>query len=395
MTLSDDDDKKWTYHKHTRAKHDVLKYYSDVWTRIVSDDNRNLRLFDCFAGRGDYVRSDGVEPIDLDEIESAAEYPGSPQILLDQATKHSHLFNQLNCYFFEPKQVNREQLRDNIDDLTGVANNVSSHIVGDEFAEGISDVLRRSGGPNGFAFFFLDPFGLKQIPFNKVSEITSISQFDCLINLMTNELVRWQDSDKHNDTIESLYGTSVWRRELQSLTPKDLSTAEAEYYCNRLENHNTDYTLAYMTTEGDNSRLKYHLVFTTNSDKGLTAMRDSMMRCGTNYTLAYAPEDPDFTPQEQATLVGGNMLTEEDRVKSYLLTRFAGQEISFDELVTQCYIDRRYEDSLRQHYRQYLKEMDNGSVVNIPNREAENDPLPEDYLIQFPNVEEEESANSA
>ena len=67
MTLADDDDEKWIYRKHTRAKHDVLKYYVDVWTRIVSEEDRTLRLFDCFAGRGDYVRSVGAKPIGLDE----------------------------------------------------------------------------------------------------------------------------------------------------------------------------------------------------------------------------------------------------------------------------------------------------------------------------------------
>ena len=111
MTLADDDDKKWTYRKHTRAKHDVLKYYTSVWTSIVSNENHKLRLFDCFAGRGDYIKSEGAEPIVLDEIESDAEYPGSPQILLDQTTKHSHLFDEAECYLFEPREENRKHLR--------------------------------------------------------------------------------------------------------------------------------------------------------------------------------------------------------------------------------------------------------------------------------------------
>ena len=389
MTLADDDDEKWIYRKHTRAKHDVLKYYVDVWTRIVSEEDRTLRLFDCFAGRGDYVRSAGAKPIGLDEVESDADYPGSPQILLDQATKHSHLFDRVECYLFEPKEVNSEHLRENLANLREVADNVAFHIIDGGFAEQIVDTLRNSGGYNGFGFFFLDPFGLKQIPFSEVSQITRVPQFDSLITLMTSELIRWQDSDKHDETFEALYGTSDWKRKLQSLEPEDLRTIEAEYYCKRLESNGTKHTLAYMTTKGNNRQLKYHLVCTTNSDRGLKAMRESMMRCGTDYELAYAPEHPDFSPQEQTTLTGGGMLTERDAVKARLLTMFAGQKVTFDDLVTQCSIDRRYDRSLEKDYRAYLIEMDNDGEVDVPERKSEDSPLSEGYVINFPKAEEE------
>jgi three-Cys-motif partner protein len=389
MTLADDDDEKWTYRKHTRAKHDILKYYTDVWTKIVSNENYPLRLFDCFAGRGDYVNSNGAESIELDEIESEAQYPGSPQILLDQTTKHSHLFDKAECYLFEPEKENRKRLKNNLSDLTGVADNVNPHIVDGEFTERIVDVVQNSDGFRGFGFFFLDPFGLKPIPFSKVSQITRVPQFDCLITLMTSELIRWRDSDKHDETFEALYGASDWKKELQSFESEDLFTVEAEYYCKRLESSGTEHTLAYMTTKGDSRQLKYHLVCTTNSGRGLKAMRESMMRCGTDYTLAYAPEHPDFSPQEQTTLTGGGMRTERDKTKAHLLTIFAGKETTFSDLVTQCSIDRRYEPSLEKDYREYLIQMDNDGEVDIPERESDDSPLPEDYVIKFPNIEEE------
>lgn len=212
---------------------------------------------------------------------------------------------------------------------------------------------------------------------------------------MTKELIRWQNSEGHEDTFETLYGTPDWKEELQSYDANHLETAEAEYYCSRLEEGGTEYTLAYMTTRGDSIELMYDLVFTTNDDKGLEAMKGSMTRCGSDYALAYAPQRMDIGGPEQTTLTSGQIMTEEKRAKAYLVSRFAGRVISFDEVIQMVFADpeRRYADSLRKDYRQYLKDLDREDAVEIPNRDSTGGPLPGDYVIHFPEMDEDKSTS--
>lgn len=390
-TLPDDHPDKWVYQDHTRAKHEVLRYYLVPWTRIVSDKKRKLRVFDCFAGRGDYTASDGTNPIALENISAEVDYPGSPLIILDRLAQENHLFREAECYFLEPNDNNREALKANLDSVADLPDNITAHPVDGEFAEDIGNVIEQSGGWGGFGFFFIDPFGLKALEYDTVSKVTGSAKFDCLITLMTKELIRWHDSEGHQSTFETLYGRPTWREQLEVYEPSHLETAEAEYYCQRVEEGGTEFTLAYMTTRGDSRELIYDLVFTTNDERGLEAMRESMPRCGSDYALAHAPQRMDIGGDEQATLTPGGMMTEEKRAKSYLVSRFAGQRLTFDEVISKILADpdRLYADSIKKDYRQYLKELHNEGDVEIPEREADGGALPGDYTIRFPEIEED------
>lgn len=383
-TLDHDDDDMWIYRKHTRAKHEVMKYYSTMWSRIVSTDYRTLRFFDCFAGRGDYVDSEGAEPIELEEIDSDAQYPGSPQIILDVASQHSHLFDNAECYFFEPNDTNRAHLEENLGELSGVADNVESFIVDEEFANSINHTLRQSRSYGDFGLFLMDPFGLVDIPYETVTDITSTPKFDCIITLMTKDLIRWRHSDNHDNMHEIVYGTPDWKDDLLEMELDDPVITEAEYYSRRLESAGTKHAIAYMLREGGSQRLKYHLMFTSNDDRGFEAARDAIMYCGTPYTLAYAPEHPDFHEDEQTQLGDAGLLTESQKAKAYLMTKFSGMSLEFGELVSKCYMDRPRAQSLRKDYRIYLKEMHNEGEIQIPDRGGEGDPLPENSIIVFP-----------
>lgn len=383
---SDDDPDKWIYQKHTREKHNVLSYYLKVWASITSSENYKLRVFDCFAGRGGYTASTGTESYPLDNIEADIEFPGSPVIILDALAKHKHNFQEAEAIFLEPNDQNRKDLRRNLDQISELPNNIDYKISDQPFQQGIEPEIAKSGGWDGFAFFFMDPFGIKDLDYDIVSKITSTQRFDCIITLMTKELIRWQESDVHEEAFQLLYGTEQWRSELQSYEANHLETTEAEYYCERLEEGGTNYTLAYMTTRGDSKQLMYDLVMTTNDSRGLEAMKESVTRCGSDYALAYAPERSDIGGDEQTKLVDGRLLTEEKRAKSYLLTRFAGSEIQFDELVRLIFEDpdRLYAESLKKDYREYLIDLDNSGEIEIPARDAEDDPLQANSLVIFP-----------
>lgn len=351
----------------------------------MSNPHYDLRIFDCFAGRGDYVDSDGAAPIPLENISSEASYPGSPVLTLDAVSEHFDKFNRAECYFLEPNGDNREILEETLRD-TSSPNNVKSHILCKQFPDDIQNILTETGGRKGFAFFFIDPFNIKFLEYDTITDIAGTPRFDCLITVMTSQIIRWQDSESHEKGYEKFFGLYDWRRELEKFVPEKLTTREAEFYCSRLEENGPKFTLAYMTTDGNTRELKYHLVFTTNDEKGMEAMKGSMMRCGGDYTLAYAPARSELQ-HDQQTFSGGNYLTDEERIKGWLLSRFSDEEITFDEVCRRAVTERRYEEALRKDYRKYLKDLHNNGEVNIPGRDIPGGPLPDHIKIRFPNTD--------
>lgn len=385
----DHDDKKWEYQAHTKAKHEILRYYLTNWTRIVSNEDYDLRMFDCFAGRGRYEgASDGTEPYNLKTIESSVEYPGSPQIMLDVLSEHDHLFKGADLILIEPNETNREILRDSIRNCSNVSEDVEVHFKEGKFQDKAKEALRDTGGKRGFAFFLMDPFGIKPLEYDLVSDICSTDRFDTLITLMTKELIRWQDSEKHEDSFETLYGTPSWKRNLQQYQANNLHDKEAEYYSHRLEEAGVENTLAYMTTKGNDRSLMYHLVFTTNDEKGMDAMKESMLRCGTAYTLAYAPERGEVhggqTGLNHWGTGDGEYLSEKESAKSYMLTQFAGEIMSFQDVVTKLAAKRPRESLLRKDYREIVQEMHDSGLIDIPQRDRPGGNLREGYTILFP-----------
>ncbi len=391
----DDADQKWEYQAHTKAKHEILRYYLTNWTRIVSHPEYDLRLFDCFAGRGNYEgSSDGTEPYELKTIDSPVEYPGSPQIMLDVLLDHDHLFNEANLILIEPNKKNREILKKSLRDAESRSENVNIIFKAGKFQNKTREALRETGGKRGFAFFLMDPFGIKPLEYDLVSEICSTDRFDTLITLMTKELIRWQDSEKHQDSFETLYGTPSWKEKLHQYQAKNLHDKEAEFYCHRLEEAGVENTLAYMTTKGDDRSLMYHLVFTTNDERGMDAMKESMLRCGTAYTLAYAPERGEVHGGQTGLNNWGNggteYLSEEESAKSYMLTQFAGKVMPFQDIVTKLAAKRPREALLRKDYREIVQEMHDDGLIDIPQRERPGGNLRDGYTILFPEQKESE-----
>ena len=383
----DDHPDKWEYQQHTRAKHDVLHYYLKIWTSIVSNENYPLRIFDCFAGRGGYYEAEGVDPKKLDNISTDTKIPGSPQIIMNAVSEHSDKFESAECYFLEPNRNNRNDLETNLE-KTETPDNVNPYVKDAKFPDDIPSLIRRSGGKEGFAFFFIDPYNIKYLDYVTITDIASFSNwsggFECLITLMTGQLIRWQDSRAHQKGYENLFGTPNWQNELEKYQPEQLETREAEYYCQRLMESGPEYTLAYMTTEGESRKLKYHLVFTTNSEDGLEYMRESMYHQGTNYALAFAPHraEASFKQTGIDQFTPSGKLSEKDLAKSHLLARFEGETMGFDEVVSGAIAERPYAESRRPDYRQYLKDLHAEGEVEIPQRD--DNALKEDWLIHFP-----------
>ncbi|MFB6186181.1 MAG: three-Cys-motif partner protein TcmP, partial [Halobacteriaceae archaeon] len=279
--LDDDDDEKWVgYPGHTRAKHELLKYYLDIWFRVLGHPQYNLRIFDCFAGRGEYYPEDQDEPLEIENLNQEADFPGSPQAILDVASEHSHQAGQIDCVFIDYKQKNARLLSENLPPSSELPENVDYQIVNGKFQDKATEMITETGGWSVPTFFFMDPFGYKPLEYDIVTQLASRDRFEVLINLMASEVVRWQDTEKHHEAHQTLFGTDDWHTELEQFEP-EMWQKEVGYYCERLEEKGPDHTIAYLVTEENSSKMKYYLVFGTNDETGVEKMRSAMQRKGT------------------------------------------------------------------------------------------------------------------
>lgn len=363
--LPDDHDEKWGYTGHTRAKHDLLRYYLVQWVKKLSGPNndRKLRLFDCFAGRGAYVEPGNGEPINLEYIEYRTEIPGSPLIMLDVASQLSHIAREIECVFIEPKEKNRSILENIIEYTYIEPNNVTYQIEPGRFQDDIIDVVEKTGGCDSSipSFFFIDPFGYDDLDYDIITELGTQRRFEVFINLMAQQLVRWQDDESKADALETLFGTPNWREELKSYSSEYWDDDEVEYYCDRLQEGGISHTIAYLTTRKESDQMVYYMVHGSTHPDALEHMRNAMDECGTG-RFAYAPNKAALH-EDQTGLTEFSTKPPEDQFKQYLLANFAGESITFDNINRKIIEKDEYIAFRRQDIREILKELRSEGVI--------------------------------
>jgi three-Cys-motif partner protein len=330
MVLDDDSDEKWVYREHTAAKHEVYRKYLEPWINKlthfneVRGDYNKIRIVDCFAGRGSYVRAEECDGVKLQHIDTPADLPGSPQIILDKATYRSDEFETAECVFIEYNKNNFDILEENINRTDGIANNIEFDCIHGAFQEEILDIVEATDGTDCPTLFFIDPFGFKSLDYDVITEIGSTPQFEFLITFMQRDMNRFLTVDFHEDALETVFGTPKFRDEIDNFEPENWE-AMIEYYTNRLEENGSQYTFEYLITEPDTRQTVYYLVFGSNHPNGLKVMREVMNTCGTG-GFGYAPKDPNYD-RNQSGLSG--FLGGIEGTKQFLMDNFQDYRIEF------------------------------------------------------------------
>lgn len=362
MPLADDDDGKWIYRAHTEAKHEVLNKYLTPWINKLTSYNHaakqynKVRIIDCFSGRGQYVGCEGTTPWELTHLNSSANIPGSPQIILDKATDRSDQFSEAECVFIEANQDNFRILDETLANTSGVASNITTRPIHGRYEETILDLVETDGSDYP-TFFFIDPFGFKSLDYDVITEIGSTPQFELLITFMSRDMNRFLEVEDHQEALETVFGTPDWREALDEYSAENWMPL-VEYYTELLEENGPKKTFEYLITEPDTRQTVYYLVFGTNHPNGLHTMREVMNTCGTG-RFAYAPKHPEYD-RGQATLFGGSEST-----KQFLLDRFDEYRIPFTALVEKCSEERPYQDETASDYRDALRELEDDGQISV------------------------------
>lgn len=360
-----------------------MRKYLIPWANKLTTFNEKsgqynkLRVFDCFAGRGSYVRAEGTDPEDLEHLQPPSELPGSPLIILDRLTDRHGQFEEADCVLIEQNENNFQDLEDEIQETSGIASNVDPQMVQGSFQDRVLDLVEETGGRDFPTLFFLDPFGFKSLDYDVICELAKMRGAELLITFMYRDMHRFLESDKHEEALARVFGTEDWKEELEEWDAEQWEPL-AEYYEQRLEDAGFDHTFSFLCTEPETEKTVYYLVFATHHPAGIKTMREVMSRCGTG-RFAYAPRRPEM----QATQARFDVGDEQD-LNEFLLEHFAGKRISFDRVVRKCSVHRRYHEELEADIREAIRQLEEAGEVDIQRVTSEETGITDNDLIDFP-----------
>jgi len=255
----------WDLELHTKAKHEILRYYLGGWFPILSKYSGRIIYIDGFAGPGIY--SKGEE--------------GSPIIALRTANEHilKSRFKEIVFVFIESREDRAKKLEEVIKEtFPDLPKSLVFEVISGEFEQTLTerlDELEKSGERLAPCFAFIDPFGYTGFSMELLSRLLSYKRCEVFITFMSGFIKRFLDEDKE-DALDALFGTDEWRKIRDSEGLRDQPLLEL-YNKQLRERCGVKYIYNFKMI-GEHNQVIYHLIFCTNHIKGLDIMKRAMWR---------------------------------------------------------------------------------------------------------------------
>jgi three-Cys-motif partner protein len=288
----------------SHTKDEILGKYFDCYLKTIPRRGNSIVVVDGFSGPGSF--EDGSD--------------GSPLILCKAA---SALKTGIVCLFADARAAHRDELKVLLAPYihTGTAEEPYSN-----FSEALARAF--SVGKNATLFFYLDPYGIRDLDLDLVREIYERDRSqstEVLINISIRTLMRmsgnWSDEDapatiaqkvkqSKVETVHRVMGTEVWQ---QVVTDWRLSKTEredklVELYVARLRQFfRYAYAIPVKDTPASGALptddvAKYHLIFGTRSPRAVRYMNDVAYNALQTYFAAFTKDFLlDFTPERYET----------------------------------------------------------------------------------------------
>ncbi len=252
----------WELEPHTAAKHLILRHYLEAWFPILSKYHNRLVYYDGFAGPGRYKQGE----------------EGSPIVALRVAMEHSAgLDSELVFRFVEEREDRAKHLEDEIGRLDP-PNNFKWKVIPGEFKTALSETLdyldnkRLAIAPT---FAFIDPFGIKGLPFSLIKRLLSRKRCEVLITFMTTPMQRF--IEKLPNQVNVLIGNDNAAEQIGRLaTARERSLEARQLYQESLRRVASFVRFFRMSDE--TGRPIYDLFFATNNAQGHYKMKEAMWK---------------------------------------------------------------------------------------------------------------------
>ncbi len=239
-------------------KLEILEKYSDTLAAIVGT-NRRAVFVDVMAGEGYYSTGEDGSAGRLAEIAKRHRSQGrNVRVIAVEA----------NAEAYERLESNTAGLRDFI------------QVRNADWREEVDTILEETNG--AFVFFFVDPMGLEQIPWNDVSRLLARPSSEVLINFSSPTAARLagivldgsRGHEKSLQSLEAAMGGASWGPGAEEARAvRQLPGHMAAAYAAAIEattDHDTRRTL--ISKDGEAGVPKYHLVFASRVPRAFEIM---------------------------------------------------------------------------------------------------------------------------
>lgn len=265
------------------VKDEIVGHYIDCYLKTVQHLQRRIIIVDGFCGPG--VFGDDT--------------PGSPLILCKSITQNAKGKVGIGCLFADARPAHRAALERNLASYfkTGVSQPPFS-----DWSEAMTRALEVGAGAT--LFFYLDPYGIKELDFDIVRQIyerDSRKSTEVLINFNFRTFMRmsgnWSYADSASEvsrkvkagkteTVNKVMGGDYWQAIITdpSLSKIDREDAVIAAYLERVRRF-FPYVYAIPVKERSDEDYKipadelahYHLIFGTRSPRAVVYMNDVAM----------------------------------------------------------------------------------------------------------------------
>ncbi|MFJ6082736.1 three-Cys-motif partner protein TcmP [Streptomyces sp. NPDC092369] len=357
----------WQLDPHTKAKHDLLKFYLGGWFPVLSSYNGRIVFLDGFAGPGRYDSGE----------------PGSPLIALDTLLTHSY-FSNMKCeflfFFCEAKKDRFESLSQQIAGYKEAhqpwPENVKIQLVHSEFSETVTSLvehLRSQKRRLAPTFAFVDPFGFSGLPMSLLADLLSFNSCELFVNYMVDHVNRFATAGNVDHHLEALFGTAEYKN-----VGQDPARSRQQFLHDLYERQLTDVckftyvqSFAMINKTG---HIGYYLFHGTRDVKGVELMKNAMWKVdpggGYQFSDRLAGQDVLFTDSDVNT----------EPLRRAILERYKGRRISITALEQFTLIHTPYR---KTHLRKpVLTPLEKEGVIHVerPGKSG----FPEGTWVTFP-----------
>jgi len=317
------DESVWDIPIQTKTKLAILENYLNAWATVLKETGDVLYYVDGFAGPGSYR-----------DPKTKQRVPGSPIRAIKIYQKHK----QEKKWKYELRFINVEKdvnIFEELEEQTGkfkkkfYIKNLSG-----EFLDKIDDIIGEI--ENNHTFFFIDPFGISGIDFDKLLQVFKRRKTEIFLNFNYNGLQRCLGELKNlnhkDDKIRNLAVKTIDRvsqmlglgiEELKSLhglieiDPQKERWILKTYRSNLTEHKRFPYP--FKNKFPGSERTFYYLFFMTDNIVGLKIMKDIM----------YKERDKEIS---QLFLFPK---TDISKLKDKLANRYTGQRLPYNKILEQ------------------------------------------------------------
>ena len=311
----------WDRPSHTAAKHELLGMYLDAWFAIFGQSSQSRVVYlDGFAGPGSYKGGED----------------GSPILAVRRLLNHS-AFDRLRStqYVFafnEGDAARHAELCDAVARLkreygpewpTNLRIPDPTNLEFSQFADNVLTSLQ--GRPLAPTFFFIDPFGYRDVSMKQIGDLLNYRACDLLIYFDFNSANRFATAGNVDHWFEEYFGSDAYKSAPPAGDPR-----RPEYLHNCYETGlRTICNMSHIQSfamETSNGRVGHYLFFCTNDTQAFDRMKAAMWKIDSTgkfrFSDKFAGMDVLFGPQGST-----------GPLRKAMQTQFAGQTVRVPDIV--------------------------------------------------------------